>query len=54
MSGEQTGCPELRVVMELFETMTDKEYERLHKRIANAERKKHKAMARKATPLPER
>ena len=31
-SGEQTGCPELRSVVELLYKMTDKEYTRIHAR----------------------
>jgi hypothetical protein len=38
--GESNGCPEMRVLCVMFEMMTDKEFERIAKRVEKARKNK--------------
>lgn len=42
MQGEQTGCPEIRDVIDFFENMTDTEYKKILKRSEKQIAKKRK------------
>ena len=44
--GEKNGCPELRSVVALLNVMTDKEYEKLGKRLLAQAKKRYKEYER--------
>jgi hypothetical protein len=50
MSGEQTGCPEVSMVMELFKNMTKAEYKQLFKQKRPKKRKKIDKLAQINVP----
>ena len=52
-SSEQTGCPEVRTVLGILATMTDKEYERILKRQYKAKQKAIKEYKKKHPSLIE-